>query len=418
MRQGTRNRTGWLVAALLAIGMSGWAQAVVTDTPPPDGKKPFYINHYGVAAPHYLEQSDSYKWPCTILATANQQGKLTPLGQDVLHRLNLLWQDAEGRTGELTEVGRQLIRTQTRQLTTRYPEVFTKGAIMDGRCLLVNQSIMTMNEALLQVALLGRGMTIRPKASNRDRNWMNPRDKEIEALHNDSIAKVCYDDFVARHCDNRRLMASLFNDTAYVTRHVDATRLSRYLFVLAKHVPYTTVKDSVPLADLFTPDEWQRHRTTLNAKRYLDYGKCTLVGGQQPFLQRTPLWNLLHMGDSIMKRDEPVSHLRYVQEGMLLSLISLMELDNYGLATDNLETLEANGWIAEQMVPPCGNLKMIHYRRDKNDPDVLVKVLLNDREMRLPIKTDCTPYYHWQDVKRYYLQKLYAYEKEAADRQE
>jgi hypothetical protein len=43
---------------------------------------------------------------------------------------------------------------------------------------------------------------------------------------------------------------------------------------------------------------------------------------------------------------------------------------------------------------------------------VLVKVLLNNREARLPLKTDCAPYYHWNDVKRYYLRKLYRYENE------
>ena len=44
--------------------------------------------------------------------------------------------------------------------------------------------------------------------------------------------------------------------------------------------------------------------------------------------------------------------------------------------------------------------------------DVLVKVLLNNREARLPLQTDCAPYYHWTDVKRYYLRKLYRYENE------
>ena len=57
-----------------------------------------------------------------------------------------------------------------------------------------------------------------------------------------------------------------------------------------------------------------------------------------------------------------------------------------------------------------GSIAMIHYRSERNDPDVLVKVLLNGNEARLPIETDCAPYYHWDDVKRYYLRKLYRYE--------
>jgi hypothetical protein len=53
---------------------------------------------------------------------------------------------------------------------------------------------------------------------------------------------------------------------------------------------------------------------------------------------------------------------------------------------------------------------MIHYRGGTDDPDVLVKELLNGHEARLPIQTDCAPYYHWHDVKNYYLRKLYRYE--------
>ena len=58
---------------------------------------------------------------------------------------------------------------------------------------------------------------------------------------------------------------------------------------------------------------------------------------------------------------------------------------------------------------------MVHYRKDRNDTDVLVKVLLNGEEARLPIQTDCAPYYHWKDVKRYYLRKLYRYENRRAN---
>jgi hypothetical protein len=53
---------------------------------------------------------------------------------------------------------------------------------------------------------------------------------------------------------------------------------------------------------------------------------------------------------------------------------------------------------------------MVHYRRSPQDNDVLVKVLLNEREAKLPVPTDCAPYYHWRDVREYYLKKLDAYE--------
>jgi hypothetical protein len=44
-----------------------------------------------------------------------------------------------------------------------------------------------------------------------------------------------------------------------------------------------------------------------------------------------------------------------------------------------------------------------------DDSDVLFKVLLNEEEARLPIQTDCAPYYHWNDFRTYCLDKLDRY---------
>ena len=33
---------------------------------------------------------------------------------------------------------------------------------------------------------------------------------------------------------------------------------------------------------------------------------------------------------------------------------------------------------------------------------------MNENETAIPVKTDCYPYYHWSDVKKYYRAKLTA----------
>jgi hypothetical protein len=119
---------------------------------------------------------------------------------------------------------------------------------------------------------------------------------------------------------------------------------------------------------------------------------------------------MLHMGDSVLTLDHPVVHLRYTHENAVMSLACLMELDGCGVATSNLDSLEHYGWVNYRIAPLGGRIELIHYRSGQNDKDPLVKVLLNGREARLPIESDCAPYYHWYDVKRYYLRKLYRYE--------
>ena len=205
-------------------------------------------------------------------------------------------------------------------------------------------------------------------------------------------------------------MTSLFNDQSYVLSNIDAGKLSKQLYILASDIQHIDIAGLVTLWDIFTPEEIYRHWRKQNAWHYINYGGYTLNGGNQAYMQRAVLRNMIHMGDSVLKRYNPLLHLRYTNSQVVMSLACLMDLDGYGLHTDNLDSLEHYGWANYRIAPLGGSIEMIHYRSDRNDPDVLVKVLLNGKEAKLPIETDCAPYYHWQDVKTYYLRKLYRYE--------
>lgn len=386
-----------------------------SDTPPPGNKKPFYINHYGCPAAYYLERPEYYNAPFETLARADSLGKLTELGRDVLRRVAQLRSEARNRTNELTEAGKRQTRERARQLTQRFPEVFIDNSYVDGRSIVQNHCLLTLGEAALEISRAHQPMRMHINASHRSQSWMNPRDEVLEAQRSDSLAMARYDEFTRRWApDDKRLLATLFNDADYAAT-VDASALSRQLFDLAGSTQYSALASqpqSVSLYDIFSPEEIHRHWMRRNAWAYIRYGGCTINGGSQPYLQRKPLWNLIHQGDSIMTLDFPVVHLRYTQQSVVMSIACLLELDGYGLQTDCLDSLEMLGWADYRISPLGGSIVIVHYRSDKNDPDPLVRVLLNGRDSRLPIPTDCAPYYHWQDVKRYYLRKLYVYARE------
>ena len=385
------------------------------DAPPPPGKKPFFINQYGCPSPYYLERPEYYDAPYQTLAHADSLGKLTELGRDVLRRVALLRSDAHDRTGELTEAGKQQARDITRRMTQRFPEMFTDKTYIDARSIVQNHCLLTMGENIMQVSRAHQPMKMSVNASHRFQSWMNPQDKKLEGLRQDSLAMARYNEFADRWApETEAMITALFNDADYA-KHIDATALSRQLFDLAGSTQYVENAVGTSLFELFTPEDIHRHWLRRNAWAYIRYGGCTLNGGHQPYLQRKPLWNLIHMGDSIMKLDYPVVHIRCTHESVVMSLVCLLELDGYGLQTDCLDSLEVLGWADYRISPLGGNVMLIHYRTDKNDPDPLVRVLLNGHEAKMPIPTDCAPYYHWQDVKHYYLRKLYAYARERND---
>ena len=57
----------------------------------------------------------------------------------------------------------------------------------------------------------------------------------------------------------------------------------------------------------------------------------------------------------------------------------------------------------------AANIQFVFYRRNKKENDIIFKVLLNENEATLPLKTDIAPYYHWKDFREFYLKKLDAY---------
>ena len=382
----------------------------VKDTPASGGKKPFYINHYACPSSYYLPQDADYEEPYAIFAEADSLGKLTRLGHDVMQRLDLIRQDAKDRMGELTAKGARQSREQMRLLVERFPEVFTDKGYYSLRSIVENHSILTMEEAMAQLSSMQRPLNMRSRATQRESVFMDPEDKVLTAQCIDSLTEVRFARFEALNTIDARLMESLFNDQNYVISHFDPAVLSRQLFRLAGSIQHTELAGRVRLYDIFTPDEIHRLWRRQNAWNYINYGGCKLNGAVQPYLQRATLRNMIHMGDSVLKRYAPLMHVRYTHESVVLALASLMELDDCGLQTDNLDSLETLGWRDYNIAPLGGSIVMIHYRNSRDDNDVLVKVLLNGHEARLPIETDCAPYYHWQDVKRYYLRKLYRYE--------
>lgn len=141
----------------------------------------------------------------------------------------------------------------------------------------------------------------------------------------------------------------------------------------------------------------------------MSYGACPLNGATQPFTQRNLLRRIIQEADSCIAYPHPGATLRFGHETMVLPLTCLLGLNGYDMQVSDMEQLEARGWINYRIFPMGANIQFIFYRANPDDDDVLVKVLLNENEATLPVPTDSAPYYHWKDVREYYLNKLDTY---------
>jgi hypothetical protein len=97
--------------------------------------------------------------------------------------------------------------------------------------------------------------------------------------------------------------------------------------------------------------------------------------------------------------------LRFGHEVCVMPLACLLELDNCGYVTDDLENLD-QVWRNYKIYPMACNVQLVFYRPVSGKGDILVKALLNEREATLPVKTRQFPYYKWKDLRQYYLKRL------------
>ena len=378
-------------------------------TPAPEGKKPFYISHYGRHGSRYHNKPLTYEIPYQILAAADSLGKLTPLGVDVLHRLDLIRRDAKDHWGELTELGARQHREIIKRMVRHYPEIFQGRVSVDARSTMVTRCILSMEYAMMQLAGMVPTANIHHNATHRDMYYLNQQDKRLFAMKMDSATFARYKEFTKPYEDNLRLMQSLFNDTAYINSKVDAGKLNYFLFKVASNLQSTHLNNQMTLYDLFTDEEIYHNWKKENAWWYICYAGSTLNGGFQPYTQRNLLRRIIEQADSCIRLEQPGVQLRYGHETVLLPLVCLLEIEDYGLATDNLESLDRRGWANYRIFPMAANLQIVFYRKSPDDGDVLVKVLLNENEVHLPLKSVEEVYYHWSDFRKYYLKKLDAY---------
>ena len=381
-----------------------------TLTPPPSGLKPFYISHYGRHGSRYLINPEDYTFPLRCLRMADSAKVLTTMGQDVMQRIEKIYDEAKNRLGELSPLGAVQHQQIAERMYNRFPEVFEGEVNIDAKSTIVIRCILSMSNELTTFAKKNPKLTFTQDASNNDMPYMNFGDKQLFKQRKNEKATKIYEDFFKRHVDNRRTMQLLFNDTAFATSHFNTKRLFQLLWKVAGSVQNTEGRKTISLYDLFNDNEIYNNWLTDNAWWYANYGFFTANGGKQPYSQRRLLAKIIEEADSCIALPHPGATLRFGHETMVMPLTCLLGLNGYDYATDDLESLESHNWLNYKIFPMGANIQFVFYRKDPADKDVMVKVLLNEDEATLPIKTNTAPYYKWSEVREYYLDKLAKFE--------
>lgn len=379
-------------------------------TPAPRGKKPFYISHYGRHGSRFLIHNRDYDYPYFTLKEADARGYLSEKGKRVLEHVTLLREEAENRLGELTSLGAQQHQAIAKRMFERFPEVFKGDACVDAKSTIVIRCILSMDNALHQLSALNPKLRISSDASEHDMYYMNLQDRNLYNQKWPKEAVEAYEAYCKKHARHEEPMLRLFNDSGYAWNSVNLSRLNIAMFKMASSVQGTKYNHEFSLfKDLYTGDELYHNWLQANAYWYIAFGSSPHNGSTQPFSQRNLLKRIIEEADSCIALEHPGASLRFGHETMVLPLTCLLGINGFDQQVADLEKLEERGWINYKVFPMAANMQIVFYRKNFDDDDVLIKVLLNENEATLPITTDCAPYYHWKEFRKYCLEKLATY---------
>lgn len=365
----------------------------------PNGYKPFYISHYGRHGSRYLVGDEQYSKPYTIFKAADEAGVLTEKGKDVLNRLAVIWADAEGRSGELTAIGVKQHHDIAQRMYRAYPEVFAGNPTLTAKSTTVMRCAHSMAAFCEGLKELKPSLVIPRESAARYMKYMaNVSPKASQFTKWDGAAAKRSAEFESSVTEPDRLMGILFTDQEYLkNNNIDTKDLMRNLFRISIDMPNTEC--TVRLDDLFTSEERFKMWQNYNYHYYNQMSNPPSANGAVLENALPLLANIVECADEAIAANRNGADLRFGHDSCIVPLVGLMKIDGCYGSSDDPNTLH-EVYADFKISPMAANLQLIFFKNKKGD--VLVKLMLNEREVAIPVKTDTAPFYKWNDVRDYF----------------
>lgn len=371
------------------------------NTKAPAGFRPFHVSHYGRHGSRYLISDNDYLRVSRLLHKADSMSALTPLGRDVMKRVDSLMIETKGRGGDLSPLGRRQHHDIASRLYANYPEVFTKNSHITARSTLVPRCILSMASFCESLKEKNSSLSIDMESSNRYMPYLCYSTPESDAFNNGKTGwwQEVYRKFEEKNTRPERITESIFSNPEFIERYVNPHEFMWGLYWLASDAQNT--EGRISFYDLFTSDElfdlWQ----CFNSRFYAQHANYGPAEGKHIRNARHLLDNIINTADEAIRSDEPSAALRFGHDGNVVPLAALMHIEGCDTVINHPDDFY-KGWCDWKVAPMAGNIQLIFFRNPKQPGRILVKILHNEREVRIPVATDIWPYYDWSAVKKFY----------------
>lgn len=366
----------------------------VTLTKAPKGYKPFYISHYGRHGSRYYWSDRLYYELDSLLTKAHQKQLLTAEGEAFYNKFMASKEELKTGISELTQLGWEQHQFIARTMYNNFPQVFKKGGNVLAISSLSGRCVLSMSAFCQELVQCNPKIEIREQSSRFTLDGVVPTDRQNPVKHRFPRVTPRYEKNKDRfkYEDNLRekIIPRVFTSTEGLPgnlHHIGSNLIN--LYTSLPSIGHEGMMGNI-ITDQEIVDQWENS----------NLGSYSWVFGPQndmiPVLQ-----DIIRKAEAAINgTSDHIADLRFGHDTCLGPLTVLMGLN--GADKDPEDPYEVKNTYQNWLTGKASNVQLIFYRKGKSSTDILVKCLLNGREVRLPVPTDNYPYYRWSDFRQFY----------------
>ncbi len=366
-------------------------------TASPMGYEPFYISHYARHGSRYYWNDKLYGALDTILTTAHNLGRLTKEGELFYSKFEAAKDELVTGVSELTQLGWEQHQQIARTMYSAFPEVFSKGGNVLAISSLSGRCVLSMSAFCQELVQCNPKLEIREQASRFTLDGVVPGDKENPIKHNYPKVHPKYeqhrDQFKYSEPLRGKIFERVFTSDEGIPgkpEYIAGSLLN--LYTSLPNINHEGMMEGI-VTDSELVDVWEE--SNLGAYSWVFTSQYEMIPILQDFLKKA---DKVISGES-----DKVADFRFGHDSCIGPLTVLMGIN--GADIDPEDPYEVKNCYQNWNTCKASNIQWVFYRGSKNPDDILVKCLLNGSEAHLPVTTDMFPYYHWSDMREFYLSR-------------
>lgn len=379
-------------------------------TPSPKGYEPVYISHYGRHGSRWMTYEEDYTNVLDIFDKAASEDALTPRGKEIHTRVKAIAEDGKFRAGSLSPLGFRQHKGIAERMYRNFPNLFTDSARIDARSTIIIRCVNSMgafceslkeNNPKLQITRTATLRTTSPLEFFYAKcNEISP---DLRAFWEKGLYNFETDSLMDLKIDMDSKLSGLFTKPVITDPKAKRT-LFLNLFYLSQDAPNVGM-GNITFNDLFTPEELYWMAVFENYRCYAKRGPAPQAANLNLHYAKSLLNDFITRADEVLASGERNADLRFGHDINIMAFVPLLGIGGYDMIETDVEKI-GNEWDLARLTPMAANIQFVFYRNpDKKNSDTLVKVLHNEKEVKLPLKGK-GPYYKWDDVKKHYAARM------------